>query len=61
MVTIFYVKAYNSYTNKRIIRAFKTIEEANNFSIGLTDPEIFGMRGKSIIEATNKILMSLED
>jgi len=61
MITIFYVSGYSSWSNKQLLRAFKTIEEANNFSIGLTAPKIYGMRGKSIIEATNKILMSLEE
>lgn len=61
MVTIFYVKGYSSLANKELKRAFKTIEEANNFSTGLTDPKIFGMRDKSIIGACNRILMSIEN
>ena len=61
MVTIYYVSGYSSWNNKEFKRAFKTIKEANNCCVGLTEPKIYGMRGKSIIEAANKILMSLEN
>ncbi len=61
MKTIFYVKGYSSWENKEIKRAFNTFEEAKEFSIGLTDPKIFGMRDKSTIAAFNRILMSIEN
>ena len=61
MKTIFYVKGYSRWANKELKRAFNTIEEAKEFSVGLTDPKIFGMRDKSTIAAFNRILMSIEN
>ena len=61
MITIYFVQGYSSWNNKELKRAFKTIDEANAFSVGITDPKIYGFRAKSILEASNKILMSLEN
>ena len=61
MKTIFYVTGYSSWANKELKRAFNTIEEAKQFSIGLTDAKIFGMRDKSTTAAFNRILMSIEN
>lgn len=43
MITIYFVQGYSSWNNKELKRAFKTIDEANAFSVGITDPKFMGL------------------
>lgn len=53
---LFLVKGYDSFNQKEVSKVFKTILQANNYSIGLTDPKTYMMSGKDYITIFNKIL-----
>lgn len=55
MQTIFYVKGYNSYNHQECGHVFKTKQEADRFSTGLTDSKVYMFKGKTIIDAVNHI------
>ena len=56
MKKLFIAKGYNSYTNKELLKAFTTEQEADKFLEGLTDPHITIMSYKSTIQLINHFL-----
>ena len=61
MQKIFYVQGYDSWAGAEFLRAFDTLKLANAAAIGLTDAKIHMFKGKTKLEAANKILMTLQD
>lgn len=49
-------RGYNSYTNKELVKAFQTEQEANLYIEGLTDPHIQVIRYKTTIQLINILL-----
>lgn len=47
---------YNSYTHRQTQKIFKTRKEADDFVVGLTDPKVHMVSGKSFFDAVNKLL-----
>jgi len=56
MNKLFIAKGYNSWTNKEILRAFKSEQEADAFINGLTDPHIHIMTYKNTTDLVNALL-----
>lgn len=56
MNRLYIAKGYNSWTNKEVLRAFNTEQEADTFIQGLTDPHIHIMGYKSITQLVNTLL-----
>lgn len=56
MKKLFIAKGYNSYTNKELLKAFTTEQEADKFLEGLTDPHITIMSYKSTVQLMNHFL-----
>ena len=51
---IFYVaKGHNSWNNKDLTRAFRSLAEAEGFINGLTDGKIYRHKTKDAVEAIN--------
>ena len=60
MQHLYYVEGFNSWANKDMKRAFNTKTEADDFAVGLTEPNIYLWSGKTKLEAFNNLLMNLE-
>jgi hypothetical protein len=60
MNKVYIANGYNSYTNKELIRAFQTEQEADSFISGLTDPHIHIIKYKSTTELVNHLLQGAE-
>jgi hypothetical protein len=56
MKKLYIAKGYNSYTNKELIKAFTTEQEADKFLEGLTDPKINIMSYKSTVQLINHFI-----
>jgi hypothetical protein len=56
MRKLYIAKGYNSWTNKELLRAFNTEQEADAFIQGLTDPHIHIMAYRSTTELVNALL-----
>lgn len=59
-MVIFLSVGYNSWTHKKMKRAFKTADEAKNFCEGLTDTNIYWFNGDNYIDAVNHLIGSIE-
>lgn len=57
MKKLFIAKGYNFYTNKELLKAFTTEQEADKFLEGLTDLHITVMSYKSTIQLINHFIM----
>ena len=53
---IYIAKGYNSYTNKELVKAFKTENDADTFMNGLTNPHLIVVKYKSTLDAVNFLL-----
>lgn len=53
MKKLYIAKGYNSWTNKELIKAFPTEQEADKFLEGLTDPRINIVSYKSTVQLLN--------
>jgi hypothetical protein len=53
---IYIAKGYNSYTNKELVKAFKTESDADTFMGGLTNPHLIVVEYKSTLDAVNFLL-----
>ena len=56
MKRIFIATGYNSWTNKDVLRAFSSDNEANSFIEGLTNPKIQVFSYKSTLDLVNALL-----
>jgi hypothetical protein len=56
MKKVFIASGYNSWTNKDIIKAFTSENEAEKWIEGLTNPHIHVIGYKSTIELVNHLL-----
>lgn len=56
MFIIWVASGYDSWNNKQAKRAFKTLQEAKDYALTLTNPEIHLFSGKDSIKAINDLL-----
>ena len=56
MKKLYIAKGYNSFTNKELVQAFTTEQEADKFLEGLTDPRINIVSYKSTVQLLNYYL-----
>lgn len=56
MKKLYIARGYNSWTNKELVKAFSTEQEADSFIDGLTDPHIQVISYKSTIQLMNYFL-----
>ena len=61
MNRIYIAKGYNSWTNKEILKAFQSEQEADSFIQGLTDPHIQVIGYKNTTQLVNTLLGANND
>jgi hypothetical protein len=61
MNKVFIAKGYNSWTNKEILKAFISEQEADAFIQGLTDPHIQVIGYKNTAQLVNTLLGANND
>ena len=60
MVRLYLAKGHNSWTNKDCMRVFSTRDEAESYTVGLTDWDVKCFSGKKTCDAVNQLVGSLE-